>query len=58
MEPTSNCGSLGFFKEDTEEKISLSMSIFDGMNKCFERVSDINERDIDIICDAGVSNIG
>lgn len=27
------------------------------MNTCFEKVSDINERDIDIVCDAGVSNI-
>ena len=58
MQPTATCGSLGFFKDQTEEKISLPMSIYEGMNKCFEKISDINERDIDIVCDAGISNIG
>ena len=58
MQPTAACGSLGFFKDQTEEKISLPISIYEGMNKCFEKISDINERDIDIVCDAGISNIG
>ncbi len=55
--PTDDIGSLGFFEEQTKEVISVSKSIYDGLNKCFEKVSDINERDIDIVCDAGVSNI-
>ena len=37
--------------------ISISKSIFDGMNKALDKVSDINERDIDIVCDAGLANI-
>lgn len=55
--PCYNAGNLGFYAEQTEEKIGLSKSILDGINKCFEKVSDINERNIDIVCDAGVSNI-
>lgn len=55
--PTGNAGMLGFFESQTKEEISLQKSIYDGMNMCFEKVSDINERDIDIVCDAGVSNI-
>lgn len=57
MQPTSTCPALGFFSEQTKEQISVTKSIYDGINKCFEKVSDINERDIDIICDAGISNI-
>lgn len=57
IKPCDNCASLGFFTEQTEETISIDKSILDGMNKCFEKVSDINERDIDIIPDAGISNI-
>lgn len=55
--PLDNCGMLGFYWDQVTENISLKTSIYDGMNKCFEKVSDINERDIDIICDAGIANI-
>ena len=55
--PTDFAGMLGFYEYQTKEEISLQKSIYDGMNTCFEKVSDINERDIDIVCDAGVSNI-
>ena len=48
---------LGLYSAMTKEEISVTKSIYDGMNKCFEKVSDINERDIDIVCDAGISNI-
>lgn len=41
----------------TKKDISISKSILDGMNKCFDKVSDINERDIDIVPDAGLANI-
>lgn len=56
-QPLGNAGMLGFYESQTAESISLDKSIYDGMNKCFEKVSDVNERDIDIVCDAGVSNI-
>lgn len=40
-----------------KEDISIDKSIYDGINKSFDKVSDINERNIDIVCDAGVANI-
>ena len=48
---------LGLYSPMTKKDISISKSILDGMNKCFDKVSDINERDIDIVPNAGVSNI-
>lgn len=56
--PTDNGASLGFYSNQVEEDISLQNSIYDGMNKCFDKVTDVNERDIDIVCDAGLANIG
>ena len=41
----------------TEKDISISRSILDGMNVCFEKVEDINKLDIDIVPDAGLANI-
>ena len=41
----------------TKKDISISKSILDGMNKCFDKVEDINKLDIDIVPDAGVANI-
>ena len=52
----SEGASLGFYEQMTKEDISISKSIFDGMNKALDKVSDINERDIDIVCDAGLAN--
>jgi len=49
--------TLGFYSPMTKEEISINKSILDGMNKAFEKVSDINKLDIDIVCDAGISNI-
>lgn len=48
---------LGFYEKMTREDISITKTIYDGMNKCFDKVSDINERDIDIVVDAGLANI-
>ena len=53
----SEVGMLGFYESQTEEKISVSESILKGMETCFSKVSNIDERDIDVVCDAGVSNI-
>ena len=48
---------LGLYSPMTKKDISVSKSILDGMNKCFDKVADINKLDIDIVPDAGVSNI-
>lgn len=49
--------SLGFYQEMTKEEISISKSIYDGMGKCFGKVEDVNQLDIDIVPDAGLANI-
>ena len=48
---------LGLYSPMTKEDISITKSIYDGLNKAFEKVSDINKMQIDIVCDAGISNI-
>lgn len=48
---------LGLYSPMTAEDISISKSIYDGINKSFEKVSDINKLAIDIVLDGGVSNI-
>lgn len=48
---------LGLYSPMTKEDISISKSIYDGLNKAFDKVSDINKLQIDIVCDAGISNI-
>jgi len=53
----SECASLGLYEEMTKKYISVSKSIYDGMNKAQEKVRDINARDIDIVPDAGLANI-
>ena len=57
LAPPSVGADLGFFSSMTKKDISVSKSILDGMNKCFDKVSDINKLDIDIVPDAGVANI-
>lgn len=49
-------GMLGFYESETVKEISVS-SLLQGIDKCFVNVEDINERDIDIIPDAGLANI-
>jgi hypothetical protein len=56
VEP-SNPKCLGLYSPMTKEDISISKSILDGLNKAFEKVSDINKLDIDIVPDAGLANI-
>ena len=56
--PTDNAASLGFYSYMTDENISLDRSVYEGITRCFDRVSDVNERDIDIVVDAGLANIG
>lgn len=56
MQPSTGV-TLGMYESMTKKDISISKSIYDGMNKAFDKASDINERDIDIVCDAGLANI-
>lgn len=58
MQPRCKAPALGFYEYQVKEEISLDKSIYDGMNKCFDKVSDINQLNIDIIPDAGIANIG
>jgi hypothetical protein len=51
------CPSMGFFSALTKKDISISKSIYDGLNKVFEKNQDILERQIDIVPDAGIANI-
>lgn len=50
--------SLGFYKKDTRKLISVDKSIMNALNRTFLNIEDKNKLDVDIICDAGVSNIG
>jgi Phage tail sheath protein FI len=50
-------GMLGFFKDMCQKDIDISESILKGMDIMFDKVSDINERELDIVVDGGVSNI-
>jgi hypothetical protein len=49
-------GMLGFYESETAETISLA-KLYSSIDTCFELVKDVNERDIDIIPDAGLANI-
>ena len=52
----STTGMLGWFAKETKEEIALT-GLYQGMEKVFTKLQDINERDIDIVCDAGLANI-
>ena len=56
IEPQT-AGNLGFYQYMTEKKISLTDSITKALPLVWEKNEDINEKQIDIVCDAGVSNI-
>ena len=56
IEPTV-AGSLGFYESMCKKTISLKNSILGGLSKVFSFNQDINEKDIDLVVDAGVSNI-
>lgn len=50
-------GDLGFYQYMTKKNISLNDSILKALPLIWEKNEDINEKAIDIVCDAGVSNI-
>ena len=49
---------LGFLEDECKKHISYNESIIEPLNKIFNQLQDPNYIDIDIVCDAGVSNIG
>ena len=49
-------GMLGFYESETAETLSLA-KLYSSIDTCFELVKNINDRDIDIIPDAGLANI-
>lgn len=49
-------GTLGFYESMTKKDISYK-SMVEGLNKVFDTNSDLNEKEIDIVVDAGVSTI-
>lgn len=56
IEP-QKAASLGFYEDMVKDDISLTKSIYDGLNKSFDKSSNIDEVQIDIVVDAGMSNI-
>lgn len=57
LAPPMDGAVLGLYSPMTKKDISISKSILDGMNKCFDKVENIDLLDIDIVPDAGVANI-
>ena len=51
-----NAYSLGVYSEDTKKTIKVRTMI-DAMNKIFDRLNDVNTLGIDLVMDAGMSNI-
>lgn len=50
-------GSLGAYESMTKKNISLNESILKGLQRVFDNNSDINQNEIDIVVDAGMSTI-
>jgi hypothetical protein len=53
----ANVASMGFYEGMCEEDVDISESILKALDIVYDKVTDINERDLDIVVDAGVSNI-
>lgn len=51
------CASMGFYEKMVEEKINVPESILQALDRVYDKLQDVNERDLDIVVDAGVSNI-
>ena len=49
--------SLGFFESDCVKNISVEKSIFEGLDIIFKKLSDTNRINIDLLVDAGMSDI-
>jgi hypothetical protein len=49
--------SLGFYSKDCKKQISLQDSIYNAIDRIFDNNIDINLRELDLVVDAGVSNI-
>lgn len=53
----ADVASLGFYQSMCVENIDVSESILKSLDVAFDKVTDINERELDIVVDAGISNI-
>lgn len=51
-------GSLGAYEFMTTKAIALDFSILEGVQRIFDTNSDINDKEIDIVVDGGISTIG
>ena len=49
--------SMGFYQRDMRKNIHVTKSIYEPMLKIFNKSEDKNTLDVDILVDAGVSNI-
>ena len=54
---SANVASMGFYESMCNDSIDVSESILKALDVACSKVTDINERDIDIVVDGGVSNI-
>ena len=54
---TAHVASMGFYEGMCEEDIDISESILKALDIVYDKVTDINERDLDIVVDGGISNI-
>lgn len=52
-----NASSLGFYNKECSKIINYKKSIVEPLTMIFDKLHDRNIVDIDIVCDAGVSNI-
>ena len=57
LQTPQDAGDLGFYQDMVKKNISLTDSITKALPLVWEKNEDINEKQIDIVCDAGVSNI-
>ncbi len=48
---------LGFFQKDCKKTIDVNKTVIDGLNKVLEYCKDPNQIPLDLVVDAGVSNI-
>ena len=48
---------LGFFEKDCEKNINVNLTLIDGLTKVLEKCKDPNQLPLDLVVDAGVSNI-
>jgi hypothetical protein len=56
--PSQTAASLGFYQSMAAKNISLTNSLLLAMDRVFDRCADIYEKQLDVVVDGGISNIG